>query len=93
MWPCQLLASASTRVSTVNTYKKIIANPQIFMSRAGFKNFFMVNASASASPRSWLMRRTIHSHSAWFRNPQDLDARSGKSTKKTMQSSPTKPVI
>lgn len=69
------------------------ANPQIFRSRLGLRNFFSEKASRWPSLRSWLMRRTMKSHSLWFKKRHDLAARSGKSTRKTKQSKAIAPVI
>jgi hypothetical protein len=74
-------------------YKKIIAKPQILMSSAGFRNFFMEKASRFPSFRSSLMRRTMNWHSRSLRKRQDLCARSGKSTRKKKHRMPMKPVI
>jgi hypothetical protein len=75
------------------TYKKIMAKPQIFRSAPGRRNLTSEKGSKFPSLRSLLMRRTIKSHSFWFRNFHDLAARSGKSTRKTKQSNPIAPVI
>lgn len=75
------------------THRKIIANPQIFKSKAGLKNRLKVNGSESPSERSRLIRRTIKAHSFSLRNLNDLCALSGKSTRKINARIPITPVI
>ena len=75
------------------SYKKIMANPQIFMSKAGLRKRLRLKGSSSASDRSRLMRRTMKELSLWVRNLQDLWALSGKSTRKIRVKIPMIPVI
>lgn len=74
-------------------YKNIIANPQIFRSRAGDRKRLREKGSTSPSERSRLIRRTMNAHSFSLRNLQDLCALSGKSTRKVMVRMPITPVI
>lgn len=85
--------SAESRRFRVCTHRKIIANPQIFKSRAGFINRFRLNGSESPSERSRLIRRTMKAHSFSVKNLHDLCALSGKSTRKINARMPITPVI